>query len=420
MQDKNSTNILVLDDDEIILIALRENLIAQGYSVTTANKPSGAIELLQEQAFSVIISDQRMPEMSGLEFFERVKEIQPHASRILITGVLKLDIVIDAINKGEIFRFIAKPWIREELIATVKNAVQRYHLVVSNERLQKETLALNESLANSNRDLQQKIEEISAQKAELAASKKALEKNLERSMELCYQLTSSFHAILGEHAKAAMDLCQLLVDNGPFTQKEQHVLKASASLYNLGLIGVSRDLLSRYFKGASNLTTDEKKLIHHYPCYGETLAFFVDDLEDVAKTIRSHKERWDGSGFPDGLAGESIPKLARYLSVVVHYIQSSASRDDTLESIINLSGKHFDPEAVRLFLKVTRVMSLPRKVKEIMFSDLREGMSLAKGLYSPTGLLLIPQGHVLNSHSLKKIQEHNRVYPIHEELLVYG
>ena len=82
--------------------------------------------MLKDQQFSVVISDQQMPLISGLEFLTQVREIQPNATRILITAVLTLSTVIDAINKGEIYRFIVKPWLREELLATVKTAVQRY------------------------------------------------------------------------------------------------------------------------------------------------------------------------------------------------------------------------------------------------------------------------------------------------------
>src|SRR5689334_8980602 len=115
--------ILIIDDEEIVLVGLRETLRREGYEVATASDALSGLEALKGNRFAVIISDQQMPWMTGLEFLAQVKQVQPDASRILITAVLSLETVVDAINKGEIYRFIIKPWLREELLVTVKNAV---------------------------------------------------------------------------------------------------------------------------------------------------------------------------------------------------------------------------------------------------------------------------------------------------------
>ena len=109
--------ILVIDDEQIVLVALRETLRREGYEVVTAQSALQGMEFIKQHPFSVILSDHQMPQMTGLEFLARVKEIQPDATRILITAVLSLSMFIDAINKCEIYRFIVKPWLREELLA---------------------------------------------------------------------------------------------------------------------------------------------------------------------------------------------------------------------------------------------------------------------------------------------------------------
>lgn len=161
--DQHRHRILVLDDDEVILLAIKESLTAEDYDVAVFSSATAALAAIEEKPFSVIISDQRMPEMSGLDFLATCKHIQPHASRILITGALTLNTVIDAVNKGEIFRFIAKPWIREELIATFTNGVQRYQLLQENEQLRRDTLELNKQLVEANRQLHDKIDELTGQ-----------------------------------------------------------------------------------------------------------------------------------------------------------------------------------------------------------------------------------------------------------------
>ncbi len=419
-QKTKKTKIIIVDDEEIILLALEETISKEGYEIITTVSPLKALEYLRVEEFAVIISDQRMAEMTGLDFLRQAKLIQPDASRILITGVLTLKTIIDAVNKGEIFRFLAKPWIREELLVTVKNAAQRNELLEVNHKLQKDTLSLNERLSETNLDLKIKIKELAEQQNALDQANKALIGNFEHSIELCYRIGSAYHPLLGKETKAIVDLCQKMIDTGYFSKEEQHVLKTSAWLNNIGLIGISRELFLRSRQDPETLSGSEKRIISNHPIYGQTLATFVEDLASVGATIRGHHERWDGKGFPDGLARLAIPKTARFLAVNVFFAECGLSKENAIEEILNQSGKAFDPEAVRLFLKATRMIELPRKVKEVLFKELESGMTLAKGLFSPTGLLLIPEGHRLEEGTLEKIRRHNIVDPIIQRLLVYS
>jgi len=122
---------------------------------------------------------------------------------------------------------------------------------------------------------------------------------------------------------------------------------------------------------------------------------------------------------PDGWAGESIPKAARLLAIAVAYAESGKAREQTVEDIMKGSGTTFEPEAVRLFLKVTRSIELPRKIRECCLSDLKPGMVLAKGIYSPTGLLLIPEDRTLTPDILEKVHSRNLVENVNDRLLVY-
>jgi len=139
--------ILVVDDEEIVLVALRDLLRRQGYEVATATGVLQALELLKRQAFTVVLTDQQMPTLTGLEFLAEVKRLQPDASRILITAVLGLNTVIDAINKAEIFRFVIKPWQREELLQAVHEAVERGRAGAQCKQSLAEALARNETLS---------------------------------------------------------------------------------------------------------------------------------------------------------------------------------------------------------------------------------------------------------------------------------
>jgi DNA-binding NtrC family response regulator len=138
--------ILIVDDEEIVLVALRDTLLHEGYNVVSSPHAVHALSILRKQQFSVVITDQQMPMVSGLEFLAQVRQIQPDATRILITAVLNISTLIDAINKAEIYRFVVKPWSREDLLASVKSAVERFDLVSKNSRLLAETLQENARL----------------------------------------------------------------------------------------------------------------------------------------------------------------------------------------------------------------------------------------------------------------------------------
>jgi len=411
--------ILVLDDDEIILVALKETLSSLGHNVHTVSEPQQALELLRKHTCAVIISDQRMPEMTGLEFFAEAKRIQPNASRILITGVLNLKTIIDAVNKGEIFRFLAKPWIREELLATVNNAIQRFQLLEINRKLQEDTLKLNEQLAQTNHDLQERIRQLNTQQNELQEAHTALDRNFQQSIELFDRILASFCPILGQQAKAITHICEQMADAGNLGDEEQRTLEVAAPLQNIGLIGVHREIIYKMLRCPETLEDEEQQAIHNHPAHGETLANFGHKLRQVGAVIRAHHERWDGKGYPDGLSGESIPHPARLLAVAVYYVECGLPRQEAMEAILENSGKAFDPEAVRLFLKATQQAQLPRQVREVLLDELRPGLTLAAAIHSPTGLLLVPQNETLSESTVRRIKQHDEAVGFHDRLLVY-
>ena len=105
-------SILIVDDDADVLAALSETISGDAYRVVCCLNASEALAALAKENFAVVISDQNMPGLSGLQLLARVREEQPFTSRVLITGMLLVDTLIGAINTGEIYRFIAKPWKR--------------------------------------------------------------------------------------------------------------------------------------------------------------------------------------------------------------------------------------------------------------------------------------------------------------------
>lgn len=414
-------SILIVDDEAIILRTLGEMLGDAGYDVVTSLSPTEALNHLRSRRFAVVISDQQMDEMLGLDFLHEARGIQPNASRILVTGLRSLDMVVSAINEGEIFRFVAKPWVRAEMLATVGNAIQRFELIEDNQRLQADTQRLNDQLTVANATLRQQVSTLETQKQQLDESRRALRSNFDRSIELCYRIINTFNPLLGEQAKMVADICERMAATPYFTEEEKHVLMTSAWLHDIGLTGVPREAVQAMRSTPmEDLSPENQRLLREHPIYGQTLASFVDNLKAVGDTIRAHHEHFDGKGYPDGLARESIPWTARCLAVVVYYASSSEPHDSTIERVLELSGTAFDPEAVRLFLRSTQSGKVPRHMREITVAELSPGMQLAKGIYSPTGILLIPEGQHLDAPTIAKLRNHSLLTSLPQQLLVFS
>lgn len=145
-------SILIVDDEKDNLEALKRLLRAE-YSVTACESPIDALKLLPKQAFHVILSDQRMPEMTGVEFLEKAKEMCPLTTRVLLTGYTDVESVIGAINRGNIYRYIAKPWDPEDLRLTLRQANEAF-------RLKQEIELKNVALAKSNDELKRALREL--------------------------------------------------------------------------------------------------------------------------------------------------------------------------------------------------------------------------------------------------------------------
>jgi signal transduction histidine kinase len=140
------TPILIVDDEKDNLEAL-QRLLRNQFTVVTTTSPFDALKLVQKQEFSVVVSDQRMPEMTGVELLEKIKAITPRSTRILLTGYTDLDSVIGAINRGHVYRYIGKPWDSEELKSILRQA--------------EEAFSLKKELDEKNRSLAQALEDLS-------------------------------------------------------------------------------------------------------------------------------------------------------------------------------------------------------------------------------------------------------------------
>jgi diguanylate cyclase (GGDEF)-like protein/PAS domain S-box-containing protein len=150
--------LLLVDDEPNILSTLVRLLRSDGYRILRAESGLAALEMLANHAVGVIVSDQRMPGMSGIEFLRRAKEIHPDTVRMVLSGYTELKSVTDAINEGAVYKFLVKPWDDEQLRANVREAFQRYELRAENARLGRQLELANTQLAHAKGALELEVE----------------------------------------------------------------------------------------------------------------------------------------------------------------------------------------------------------------------------------------------------------------------
>jgi response regulator RpfG family c-di-GMP phosphodiesterase len=150
--------ILCVDDEPHILNALKRLLRKESYHVLTADSVRRGLEILSERHVQLVISDQRMPEMTGVEFLQRVKDISSDTVRVILSGYADVALIVDSINKGEVFRFLTKPWNDDELRAAIRQCLAQYNIVRQNRTLHEQIQAQNRKLRQLNLKMEEMVQ----------------------------------------------------------------------------------------------------------------------------------------------------------------------------------------------------------------------------------------------------------------------
>ena len=186
-------------------------------------------------------------------------------------------------------------------------------------------------------------------------------------------------------------------------------------LHDIGKIGVPVAVLDK----TSKLDDEEFRLIKCHPDLGAKIIEPINAFRAITPMIAQHHERFDGSGYPDGLSGDEISRENYILSLAVAFADLQMDPDDAVEEILKQNGTAFHPEIVRSFSRSFHLENRMRSHKEMLLSELTPGMVLAEGVHSGKGILLIPEGHTLNEAYIQKLKNHDRHSPIANRILVY-
>ena len=151
--------ILCVDDEENILNSLKRLLRKEEYTLFTASGAREGLEIMKKENIQVVLSDQKMPETTGIEFLQEVKRLYPTTVRVVLSGFADLSTIVEAINQGEIFRFLTKPWIDDNLKADIRQCFRHYEIVQENHQLFELIKEKNEKLEEMNAYLERQVDE---------------------------------------------------------------------------------------------------------------------------------------------------------------------------------------------------------------------------------------------------------------------
>ena len=330
--------VLVVDDDVYILDFISTLLRDAGYRIFTAADATLALRLVEGQKIDIVLSDVKMPGMSGIDLLEKLHANAPDLPVILMTAYADLDLAIDAIKQGA-FDFINKPFKAVDLINSLSKA-ERYVRLVRLERDYKDILEDN---------VRQRTRELSDRCLELHDLQSGLILAFANAIDAKSRWTNGHSARVSQHATLIareMGLPAATVED----------LRIVGLLHDIGKIGTYDAILDKPGK----LTAEEFALVKMHPAKGAEILKPIKQFQHLLPVIRAHHERMDGQGYPDGLKGEAIPLSARIICVADTFdamtadrpYRSALSQAFAVTELERCCGSQFALEVVKAFIKM--------------------------------------------------------------------
>lgn len=360
--------VLFVDDEVNVLEGFRANM-SRRYDVDTALGPEEGLALVEKSGpYAVVVSDLKMPNMDGITFLTQVRDMSPDTVRMMLTGFADVDVAINAVNEGQVFRFLTKPCTADVLAKALAAGMEQYRLVTAEKELLRGTLrgsirVLSEALSLANPEAYGRTERIKA-------------------------------------------LVRRLIKNGGI--KATWELDLATMLSHIGCMALPRTLLDKIATG-QKLSVDEQKLYASHPAVGAGLIEHIPRLGKVAEIIAGQHKRYDAH----------LPEGARILKIVVDY--------DTLESrglaptniFVRMRGCKgcYDPGLLERFEKAVGIEG-PYLRKHVSVRELTENMILDENVVTREGLLLLARGMELNETSIYRLIQTGQTFDIVEPITV--
>jgi putative nucleotidyltransferase with HDIG domain len=318
-------NILIVEDEQGPREALKL-ILSPYFNLYTVDRAEVALQILATHPIDLVTLDLRLPDQSGTDLLAKIRESGHDVDVVIITGYGTLQSAIDAIRQG-VAGYILKPFNVSDLLDVIKKALERRTRLSS---LQGALQALGNLWTTGI--------------------------NLPTAMKHIETLLGAKHPELVQHASRVNFYSSLLTEHLQLPQDDREAIQLGAYLHDIGKIG----LHDRLIAGHPSLSDHDQELINCHPTIGAQFISNIPFHPSVAQSIRSHHEKFNGSGFPEGLAGEQIPFSARVVglaNVFDNYVTGQGQQrampvPEAREMIRQEAGKTLDPQLAELFAKV--------------------------------------------------------------------
>ncbi len=344
-------SVLLIDDDETILKFLSIHLASAGYKVAASRGGKDVFSVFQQDVFELVICDIRMPETDGIKVLEFMQDKFTAVPVIMLTGVQDATIAVEIMKKGA-FDYLIKPVLKEDLLRTVHKAMTHKDMMERNRKLEEENRqyrnVLEERVEERTQQLNKKNMELKNAYAEL----KSL--NIQFALVLAETIEAKDQLTFG-HCSRMRFLCLKVGEFLDLPQAELDTLEFASLMHDLGKVTVNEAVLNKKGK----LTDEEYEHMKRHASMGERILGRITPLKPLAKIIGAHHEKFDGTGYPNGLKGEEIPLITRIISLVDTFDAMHADRpyrkglqtEIVLEELRKEAGKQFDPWLVNIFIE---------------------------------------------------------------------
>jgi putative two-component system response regulator len=325
--------LLVVDDEEAIRNALKRYLAGQGYDVITAGTGEEAIQAVRRHKLACLLLDVRLPDASGADLVPKLLELEPNAAILMLTAVNDAGSATLCMQRGAM-DYLTKPVDLTDLSRAIQRALRRRDT-------QMESQKINQWLK----------EEVALRTAELRMERANLERISIATLEaLVNALEAKDHYLRGHSARVA-DLSAMVAAELGLPDEQVEAIRTAGRLHDIGKIGIREEILNKQ----GPLTDEEFEHVKTHPVTGSEILAPLLHLRQVIEFVRSHHERWDGRGYPDGLLGEAIPMGARIIGAVEIYDALTTSRpyqekmvpELAVERLRDLIGTVVDPQVHR-------------------------------------------------------------------------
>lgn len=429
--------VLFVDDEQHILKAVRRLFSERDYGVLTARDGEEALELLGREDIAVLVSDQRMPGMSGAELLDYARRNFPQITRVMLTGNNDGSTAVEAINQAEVFRFVTKPWEHDHFLKVVDLALEQHELKISKEQYEDHIRAQNEELRRVNGKLQRFNEKL--EKAVEERTREVVEQKREID-ELYRELQDSFDGMLNA-LLSIMELGEIdIVEHcrrtaarvsefGEFLGIDDEMLRElerAALLHWIGLINASPSMIR---KSVDDFDAVEQATWEFHPLLGQQAIRHVRALEATGRYILYYLRRYDDPEFSPGVSDaqlgdeeltESFIRGCQILGMCSSFEQVRTAYqgsngggkrpDDWMSEGLTIldegSGGRFDPELVDEFRAMMgdKKESSTRRQIAVSFDELESGMVLAQPLETAQGIPVAPRDMIITPELIERLE----------------